>query len=310
MADTKHTPEKTFSSYKQAESKHYAETRMAYHPSVYESVIANHTATGGQLNTLLDIGCGPGLATRALALHFTHATGFDPGEGMIEVARSLDLKTASSEPVGFEVTRAEEMHGIANESIDLITAANAAHWFDIPAFWARAAQVLKPGGSVAMWTSGEPAAHPDTPNADAINAAFKKYQEEHLEAYFEPGNRLTRDGYKSLVMPWDAVPPVEAFDRASLLRKEWSLAEPFHAGQERPISLDLLEKMLATSSPVARWRQANPDAKGTDRDVVRVLRREIERLLREAGVPDDEHVLRGAAPGVVLLVKRLSPETN
>lgn len=27
-----------------------------------------------------------------------------------------------------------------------------AHWFDMPKFWAAAADVLRPGGTVALWT--------------------------------------------------------------------------------------------------------------------------------------------------------------
>lgn len=304
MEDTKHKQEATFSSYKQAESKQYAQVRMSYHPSVYETAITHHTATGGRLNSLLDVGCGPGLATRDLASHFDHVTGIDAGQSMISVAQSMNLKTASSEPVRFELSTAEDMAGIADESIDLITAANAAHWFDMPTFWTRAAQVLRPGGSVAMWTSGEPAAHPDTPNAVAINEAFKRCQKDYLEPYFEPGNLLTRNGYRTLGMPWDAVPSIEAFDDKSLFRKEWALDEPFHVGQNDPISLDLLEKMLGTSSPVTRWRQAHPDIQGTEEDVVRVLRNETERLLGEAGVPKGAKALRGAAPGVLVMVKK------
>jgi ubiquinone/menaquinone biosynthesis C-methylase UbiE len=304
MPETKHTREATFSSYKKDESKQYAQVRMAYHPSVYETAIAHHTATGGHLDSLLDVGCGPGLATRDLAAHFKHVTGIDAGESMIEVARSMNIQTSSSEPVRFELTTAEEMAGIPDASIDLITAANAAHWFDMPAFWARAAQVLKPSGSVAMWSSGEPAAHPDTPNAAAINEAFKRYQKDYLEPYFEPGNRLTRDGYRSLPMPWDATPPIESFARDGLFRKDWALDEPFHVGQDDPISLDLLEKMLATSSPVTRWRQAHPETQGTEGDVVRVLRNEIEKLLGEAGVAKGAKALKGAAPGVLVMVRK------
>jgi SAM-dependent methyltransferase len=304
MSDPQYRREVTFSSYKKAESKHYAQARMAYHPSVYEAATTHHTATGGHLDSVLDIGCGPGLATRDLASYFKHVTGIDAGESMIEVARSMNFQTSSSEPVHFELTTAEEMAGIENESIDLITVANAAHWFNMPAFWERAAQVLRSGGSVAMWTSGEPAAHPDTPNAASINEAFKRYQKDYLEPYFEPGNLLTRDGYKGLLMPWDAKPPVEGFNRDSLFRKEWALDEPFHVGQDDAISLDLLEKMLATSSPVARWRQAHPHTLGTENDVVRVLRNEIERLLSEAGVAKGVKALKGAAPGVLVMVKK------
>lgn len=304
MSDTKHTPESTFRSYGKDESKRYAQLRLAYHPSVYESIIAHHTSTGGKLDSLLDVGCGPGLATRDLAAYFNHGIGIDPGESMIEVAQSMDIKTSTSEPVTFKLTSAEEMAGIEDNSIDVITAANAAHWFDMPAFWKRAAQVLKPGGSVALWTSGEMVAHSDTPNFVKINEAFKRWQKDYLEPYYGVGNFLVRDQYRGLGMPWDAEPQVEVFDRASLFRKEWALDETFHDGQDGTFSLDLFEKMFATSSPVIRWRQAHPEAVGTEKDVVRVMKNELKELLDDAGVPEGKDVLKGASPGVVVMVRK------
>lgn len=304
MSDTKHTPESTFRSYGKDESKRYAQLRLAYHQSVYESIIAQHTTSGGKLNNLLDVGCGPGLATRDLAAYFNHGIGIDPGESMIEVAQSMDIKTSTSEPVSFKVTSAEDMAGIEDNSIDVITAANAAHWFDMPAFWRRAAQVLRPGGSVALWTSGEMVAHSDTPNYVKINEAFKRWQKDYLEPFYGIGNFLVRDQYRGLGMPWDAEPPVEVFDRATLFRKEWALDEPFHDGQDGTFSLDLFEKMFATSSPVVRWRQAHPEALGTEKDVVRVIKNELAQLLRDAGVPEGKDVLKGASPGVVLMMRK------
>ena len=304
MSDPKHTPESTFRSYGKDESKRYAQLRLAYHPSVYESIVAQHTANGGKLDSLLDVGCGPGLATRDLAAYFNHATGIDPGESMIEVAQSMDMKTSTSEPVAFKLTSAEEMAGIEDNSVDVITAANAAHWFDMPAFWKRAAQVLRPGGSVALWTSGEMVAHSDTPSYVKINEAFKKWQKDYLEAHYGTGNFLVRDQYRGLVMPWNATPQIEPFDRTSLFRKEWALDEPFHNGQDGTFSLDMFEKMFATSSPVTRWRQAHPEALGTEHDVVRVMKNELQRLLRDAGVPDGKDVLKGASPGVLVMVRK------
>lgn len=304
MSDTTHVSEKTFRDYTKEKGKHYAQHRMAYHPSVYSTIIDHHTSTSGQLDTLLDLGCGPGLATGDLAIHFQHATGMDPSKGMLEAAQLTSQKTATDEPVTFSLSSAEEMAGLADSSIDLITAANAAHWFDMPAFWRRAAQVLKPGGSVALWSSGRPAAHPDTPNAAAINALWEEVEDEHLKPFFEPGNFLTSDRYRNLPMPWTVEPAVEAFEPESLFRKDWELADPFHVEQDRPIGMEMLERMLATSSPVARWREAHEGDVGTERDVVRVLRRGIERLLREAGVEEGREALRGATPGVVVMVKK------
>src|SRR5271163_2465265 len=101
--------EKTSRSYNQEQGKAYAQIRRDYHPSVYQTIINHHTSTGGQLDTLLDVGCGPGTAAHGLAPHFAHAIGLDPSEGMITTARSLGDVTSTSEPVRFEVSTAEEL---------------------------------------------------------------------------------------------------------------------------------------------------------------------------------------------------------
>jgi SAM-dependent methyltransferase len=306
-----HSEESTFRSYSPSSSKLYAALRRPYHPSVYTALLTQHTSTGGRLDNVLDLGCGPGLATRDLAPHFTYATGLDASPSMISFAATLGLKTASSHSVEFRVSSAEAMEGVEDESVDLITAANAAHWFDLPAFWLRAAQVLRPGGSVAVWTSGEIAAHPDTPNAAAINEAFTRFKEEDMKPYFEQGNFLVQDGYRGLGMPWDAEPPVEGFERSALWRKEWDLErEEFMVGQDVPFTTEMFERMWATSSPVTRWRQAHSGAEGTEGDIVRRLRREVERLLADVGVRDGEAVLKGTSAGVVVIVKKKKGATE
>jgi len=305
ITTTTHSEETTFRSYSPSSSKLYAQLRRKYHPSVYTAILTHHTSTSGQLSHVLDLGCGPGLATQDLAPHFAHATGLDASPNMISFAQTLGLKTASAEPVDFRVSTAEAMDGIADESVDLITAANAAHWFDMPAFWTRAAQVLRPGGSVALWTSGEIAAHSDTPNWRAINEAFARFKEEEMKPYFERGNFLVQDGYVDLGMPWDVEPPIGGFERAGLWRRVWDAEEEeFMVGQDVPISAEAFERMWATSSPVTRWRKAHPGAEGTEGDVVRRLRRDVERLLAEVGVEGGEAVLRGTSAGVVVMVKK------
>jgi SAM-dependent methyltransferase len=305
-----HEQETTFRSYANSDSETYAALRKKYHPSVYQTILDLHTSTNGQLTHVLDLGCGPGLATQDLAPHFAHATGLDPSENMIAFAQTLGLKTASSEFVEFRVSSAEAMEGIKDGSVDLITAANAAHWFDMPAFWPRAAKVLRPGGSVALWTSGEIAAHPDTPNSEAINEALAEFKEEEMKPFFERGNFLVQDGYRTLGMPWELKEPVEGFGRSGFWRKEWDVSrEVFVVGQDVPVTTEMFERMWATSSPVTRWRKAHPGLQGTEADVVRVLRRRIEKLLAEVGVGESEAVLRGTSAGVVLVVKKAAAES-
>ena len=57
-------------------------------------------------------------------------------------------------------------------------------------------------------------------------------------------------------------------------------------------------------SPVQRWREAHPEAVGTERDVVRTMMNEIERLLHEAGVEKGKEVVKGNLTGVMLMAKK------
>lgn len=308
MSAAPETQEKTFSSYNQEQGNHYAKIRPDYHPKVYQAVLDLHTSTGGLFDVLLDVGCGPGLAARALGPKFVHVIGIDPSDGMIATAHSLGGVTATSEPIRFEISTAEELGRgltppIQDESVDLITASNAAHWFDMPRFWQRAARVLKPGGTVALWTSGDVRIHPSMPAAAGIQAAIDLHDERDLVPFYEPGNLLTRNRYVGLPLPWTLPTPIPEFDRESFVRKEWEAGEDFFLG-DTEVGLEMFEKMMTTISAETRWRQANPDLVGTERDPLKMLCTEIRKLLREAGVEPGKETVKGTAAGVLLIVKK------
>jgi trans-aconitate 3-methyltransferase len=305
--------ETTFRSFNQEQGTKYAQHRRDYHPNLYQTLLDYHTSTGGQLSSILDVGCGTGLAVRALAPRFAFAIGLDPSEGMINTARSLGGISSTSKPIRYDVSAAEDLGSqlsppILDGSVDLITAATCAHWFDMAGFWARAAQALKPGGTVALWTSSSVRTHPSMPNSAAIQAAIDML-EELLADYMIPGNWLTRNLYVDLPMPWTLANPVLDFDEATFFRKEWNTDgafkpdDQFFASQQ-PVDMETLENILGTTSPVTRWREANPDAVGTESDVVRMTRRKIERLLHEAGVEKGKELVEGTVAGVLLLVKK------
>ncbi|KAN0090284.1 S-adenosyl-L-methionine-dependent methyltransferase [Hyaloscypha variabilis] len=301
--------EKTFSSFTKEQGANYAQNRRGYHPKLFQTIIDHHTSTGGKLDTLLDVGCGPGTTTLDFASRFKYAIGLDPSEGMIATARSSN----TSPTIQFDVSTAEDLGShltppIADASIDLITASTAAHWFNMTLFWPRAAQVLKPGGSVAIWTTGSVKIHPSMPNAEKIQASIDAIEARELTPFFVPGNLMTRDLYRELQLPWTVSPKVEAFDEGTFLRKEYGAEfgneEEFLRGSGVEVNLDMMEKMLGTGSPVQRWREANKEKVGTEGDVVRLFRREIERLLHEAGVEPGKEVCKGSIRGVLLIVKK------
>lgn len=305
--------EATFRAFTEKQGADYAQNRRDYHSDVYQAIIDHHTSTGGELSVLLDVGCGPGTAVRSLAPLFAHAIGIDPSAGMIATARSLGGTTAASDQIRFEVSAAEDLGSalsppVPDGSVDLLTASTAAHWFDMPKFWKRAAQAVKPGGTVAIWTGGPIGVSPFNPNAAGIQAAVDKMQKA-LDEYLVLGNRVSQQLYVDLALPWTLDAPVAEFDQASFVRKEWGTGSESEPGDrfyfdQRPMNLDTLEKVLGTASPVNRWREAHPELVGTERDLVRIMRREIQELLHQAGLEPGKEVIQGSVAGVLLLVKR------
>ena len=128
--DISESSESTFRSYTPALAKAYAAGRGSYHENLFNTIIDNHKSTGGSMQVLLDIGCGPGNSTRPLARHFDSAFGIDPSPEMINTARNLSAApdTASGKSIIFSVGKAEEMDGPFRETehgVDLLTSGTA-----------------------------------------------------------------------------------------------------------------------------------------------------------------------------------------
>lgn len=125
------TEEKTFRSYSTGDAAQYAQSRMQYSQALYDSILDYHKSGGAKLDTVVDLGCGPGLATFKLAEYFTNVIGLDPSEGMIATARARLESEPSTEnhSIKFEVSTAEDIDPalIPDASVDLITAATCAH---------------------------------------------------------------------------------------------------------------------------------------------------------------------------------------
>ena len=92
--------------------------------------------------TALDVACGTGLSTRALAELGIAVLGLDPAAGMVAVARAA---TALPYAVG-----AAEALPVRTGAVELVTVSSGVHWFG-PPFFAEAARVLRPGGALLLY---------------------------------------------------------------------------------------------------------------------------------------------------------------
>jgi SAM-dependent methyltransferase len=143
----------------------YSASRPNYPSELFEHIFSFHRR-GSKLNKAqwqraVDLGCGTGQATVQLR-PFREVVGVDPSLGMLEKARayaaSQDHGSDSNLPTyKFVQGSAEDLSTAIpeNESVDLLVAAQAAHWFDWSKVWPETSRVLRRGGTAAFWVYAE-----------------------------------------------------------------------------------------------------------------------------------------------------------
>ncbi|HEV2607748.1 MAG TPA: class I SAM-dependent methyltransferase, partial [Xanthomonadaceae bacterium] len=154
-----------------------------------------------------DAGCGNGQASRALAAHFEQVYASDPSAEQI----------AATEPaanIRYVVEPAEQC-GLDDVSADLVTVAQAMHWFDVPRFQAEARRVLKPDGLFAAWTYAQSRVTP------AVDVAFDRLRDELLEEWWPDGRQHVIASYRTLPFAFERYTDVPAF----AMRCEWTLPQ-------------------------------------------------------------------------------------
>ncbi len=120
-----------------------AEQYASFRPSYPDELFNWLASIAPQCEFAWDCGAGSGQATVALASRFKQVLGTDISATQLAAAPPLPN-------VEYRVTPAENS-GLPAHSADLITVAQALHWFDLPAFYAEVRRVLKPQGVIAVW---------------------------------------------------------------------------------------------------------------------------------------------------------------
>lgn len=145
-------------------------------------------------DTALDVGCGTGQLTVQLAPHFGQVTGVDASPSQIAAATPGDNIT-------YRVGRAEDLP-VEDHSIDLVTVAQAAHWFDLDAFYREADRIASPGGAVALVSYG--LCHfPDDP---ALDELYQEFYWGDFHRFWDPARAHVENGLADLPFPYEEVP--------------------------------------------------------------------------------------------------------
>jgi ubiquinone/menaquinone biosynthesis C-methylase UbiE len=202
-----------------AQADEYARRRPHYPAELFEFLASLVTAH----ERAWDCATGNGQAAIGLTPYFAEVVATDASNGQ--------LRNAFQHPkVSYRQARAEDS-GLESKSVDLVTVAQAVHWFDLDGFFAEAHRLLKPGGVCAVWCYSLTLISPE------VDTIVSDFYYNIVGPYWPREFALVNDGYISLPFPFEEIE-----------HPDFSI--------EHSWTLDDFLAFIATWSPVRRFIEA------------------------------------------------------
>ena len=140
-----------------------------------------------------DAGCGSGQLSTLLGVHFKQVVATDASAAQIALAVMHDHVEYRVEPA--------ESTSIGDDSADLITVAQAAHWLNLAALYEEARRVARPNAVIAL------IAYERTRISQEIDASVEQFYGGDLDGWWPPERKHIETGYRDLDFPF---PPIAA----------------------------------------------------------------------------------------------------
>jgi len=179
----------------------YATFRPRYPQALYDFLYTQVSS----FDLAWDAGTGNGQAAEVLAAKFKEVLATDISSKQIEQA-------ATKPNITYAV--AGELSNLPDKSVDLVTVAQAIHWFDRKTFYAEVKRVLKPDGVIAAWGYGLLKISPE------VDALITEFYTDVVGPYWDPERRLIDERLQTIEFPFEEIntPPF-------VMTFVWTLAE-------------------------------------------------------------------------------------
>lgn len=138
-----------------------------------------------------DCATGNGQVARILAQHFKTVYATDISEKQLTQALKLPN-------IVYRVESSDQAN-VPDNNFDLITVAQAIHWFNFDAFYAEVKRTLKPDGVLVVIGYGVMFID------KKVDKVVHKLYEDILGKYWDPERRYIEEGYKTIPFPFEEI---------------------------------------------------------------------------------------------------------
>jgi ubiquinone/menaquinone biosynthesis C-methylase UbiE len=181
-------------------SDNYAIYRPDSPPELYEFLL-QHLRSG---DAAWDVGTGNGQVAAVLAEYFK--TVFATDISSKQLANAIARKN-----IEYREERSE-MSSLKDNSIDLITAGQAFHWFDFDSFFKEARRVANPGCLLAIWTYNLLSI-----DRGEIDETVNDFYFNTVGPYWDAERKFVDTGYKNVAIPFE-----ELTTPVFHMKKQWT----------------------------------------------------------------------------------------
>lgn len=146
----------------------YLRARSGYPAALFDHIY--ESASLSAASHILEVGCGSGQATLAFAGRGSRVVAVDPAKNALDL-----LETQAQGVSNLDLVHSAFESFETKDEFDLVASAQAFHWLDLATAPIRFADLLKPGGHVALFWHLQDV-NPDSPQGDLYRLSSKFFK--------------------------------------------------------------------------------------------------------------------------------------